>query len=128
MPVPGIPTRRTETIGSSIFVKIYRGFFQYDVAQDQWIRLQPPLLPAKDGAMVQKQGLLFLLGGINEPNLDPKRRFVPRWLHKKHASIPLATDHIQTYNPIENKWKVEKATMPLPLSCHWAALVPLQEE
>ena len=79
--------------------------------------------------MVQKQGMLYVLGGrYEDPNYKPKPFFLSRLFNPKcKIRVTDSHDRIQTYDPLQAMWKVEKATMPLPLCYHWAVCVTLQE-
>ena len=129
VPEPSVASGRTEAIGSSIFVQIRNLFFQYNVRKDQWIKLQPPVLPPIGGSVVQKQGLLYVLGGRDgDPNNQQKPWFLSRSDDQKcQIRATDLHDCIQTYDPLKATWTVEKATMPLSLCCHRAVCVTLQK-
>ena len=129
VPEPSAASGRTEAIGCSIFVRIRNLFFQYNVSEDQWIKLQSPLLPAIGGSVVQKQGLLYVLGGRHEDQNYQQKPWLLSRLDRQKCKIRATDLHdcIQTYDPLQATWTIEKATIPLPLCCHRAVCVTLQK-
>ena len=108
MPQSGNCYRRTATVGNKVFIgsSDMSFFLQYDVPSDQWMDITKPVNPTDNYALVSYQGCILALGGWD---LDGYAR-----------------DFVQSYDPSNEVWKLEKQTLPLPLYAHWAVVLSVK--
>ena len=103
MPISPYCYRGTAAVGNKVFIGSdgMSYFLQYDVPSDQWMEITKPVKPTSHCALVSHQGRILALGGSDGG----------------------CRDYVQSYDPSNKVWWLEKQTLPLPLGLHWAVVL-----
>ena len=95
---------RTAAVGNKVFIGQWNTsfFLQYDVPSDQWVEITTPVKTTWHHALGSHKGRILALGGLGDME---------------------KSDYVQSYDPSNKVWCLEKQTLPLPLYDHWAVVL-----